>query len=67
MCERLVDTSQDHRNVVLASTLKRLLHEILGGALQVVAVAVKAGLTKAQFDACVAIHPTMSEELVLLR
>jgi glutathione reductase (NADPH) len=35
--------------------------------LQMVAVAVKAGLTKAQFDACVAIHPTMAEELVLLR
>jgi glutathione reductase (NADPH) len=37
--------------------------EILQGA----AVAVKAGLTKAQFDATVAIHPTMAEELVLLR
>jgi glutathione reductase (NADPH) len=35
--------------------------------LQVVAIAVKAGLTKAQFDDCVAIHPTMAEELVLLR
>ncbi|HVF15397.1 MAG TPA: glutathione-disulfide reductase [Steroidobacteraceae bacterium] len=35
--------------------------------LQIIAVAVKAGLTKAQFDACVAIHPTMAEELVLLR
>jgi glutathione reductase (NADPH) len=35
--------------------------------LQMVAVAVKAGLTKAQFDDCVAIHPTMAEELVLLR
>jgi glutathione reductase (NADPH) len=35
--------------------------------LQLVAVAVKAGLTKAQFDACVAIHPTMAEELVLLK
>jgi glutathione reductase (NADPH) len=35
--------------------------------LQMVAVAVKAGLTKAQFDACVAIHPTMAEELVLLK
>ncbi len=35
--------------------------------LQMVAVAVKAGLTKAQFDECVAIHPTMAEEMVLLR
>jgi glutathione reductase (NADPH) len=35
--------------------------------LQVLAVAVKAGLRKAQLDECVAIHPTMAEELVLLR
>jgi glutathione reductase (NADPH) len=35
--------------------------------LQAAAVAVKAGLTKAQFDATVALHPSMAEELVLLR
>jgi len=35
--------------------------------LQVVAVAVKAGMTKAQFDNCMAIHPTMAEELVLMK
>ena len=35
--------------------------------MQAAAVAVKAGLTKAQFDETVAIHPTMAEELVLLR
>ncbi|MFZ1742675.1 MAG: glutathione-disulfide reductase [Pontixanthobacter sp.] len=35
--------------------------------LQGFAVAVKAGLTKADFDATVAIHPSMAEELVLLR
>ncbi|MBO9378830.1 glutathione-disulfide reductase [Sphingomonas histidinilytica] len=35
--------------------------------LQAAAVAVKAGLTKAQFDDTVALHPTMSEELVLLK
>ncbi|MFC0203807.1 glutathione-disulfide reductase [Novosphingobium soli] len=35
--------------------------------MQLAAVAVKAGLTKADFDATVAIHPTMSEELVLLK
>jgi glutathione reductase (NADPH) len=35
--------------------------------MQAAAVAVKAGLTKADFDATVAIHPTMSEELVLLK
>ncbi|WP_126175165.1 glutathione-disulfide reductase [Tsuneonella rigui] len=35
--------------------------------MQAAAVAVKAGLTKEQFDQTVAIHPTMAEELVLLR
>ena len=35
--------------------------------LQMAAVAVRAKLTKSQFDACVAIHPTMAEELVLLK
>lgn len=35
--------------------------------LQAAAVAVKAGLTKKAFDETVALHPTMSEELVLLR
>jgi glutathione reductase (NADPH) len=35
--------------------------------LQAAAIAVKAGLTKADFDAVVALHPTMSEELVLMR
>lgn len=37
--------------------------EILQGA----AIAVKAGLTKADFDATTAIHPTMAEELVLMK
>ncbi len=35
--------------------------------LQAAAVAVKAGLKKADFDATIALHPTMSEELVLMR
>ncbi|WP_298022068.1 glutathione-disulfide reductase [uncultured Parasphingopyxis sp.] len=35
--------------------------------LQAAAVAVKAGLTKADFDNVVALHPTMAEELVLLK
>ncbi|HKX79315.1 MAG TPA: glutathione-disulfide reductase [Novosphingobium sp.] len=35
--------------------------------LQAAAIAVKAGLTKEQFDATMAIHPTMAEELVLMR
>ncbi|MDP9086681.1 MAG: glutathione-disulfide reductase [Pseudomonadota bacterium] len=35
--------------------------------IQAAAVAVKAGLTKKQFDETVALHPTMAEELVLLK
>jgi glutathione reductase (NADPH) len=35
--------------------------------LQPLAVAVKARLRKAQLDECVAIHPTMAEELVLMK
>jgi glutathione reductase (NADPH) len=35
--------------------------------IQGIAIAVKAGLTKAQFDATVGIHPTAAEEFVTLR
>nr|WP_298723259.1 glutathione-disulfide reductase [uncultured Steroidobacter sp.] len=35
--------------------------------LQVLAIAVKAGLRKSQLDEVVAVHPTMAEELVLLK
>ncbi len=35
--------------------------------LQVAAIAVKAGLTKQDFDDTVALHPSMAEELVLLK
>ncbi|WP_257541384.1 glutathione-disulfide reductase [Sphingobium sp. CFD-1] len=35
--------------------------------LQAAAIAVKAGLTKQQFDDTVALHPSMAEELVLLK
>ncbi len=38
-----------------------------GEILQAAAIAVKAGLTKAQFDDTVALHPSMAEELVLMR
>ena len=34
--------------------------------IQLAAIAVKAGLTKAQWDATCAVHPTMAEELVTL-
>ena len=35
--------------------------------IQLAAIAVKAGLTKAQWDSTVALHPTAAEELVLLK
>lgn len=35
--------------------------------IQLAAIAVKAGLTKAQFDATCAVHPTAAEELVTLK
>ena len=35
--------------------------------LQAAAVAVKARLKKEDFDATIALHPTMAEELVLMR
>ena len=36
-------------------------------ALPISAIAVKAGLTKDAFDQTVALHPSMAEELVLMR
>ncbi|KAJ5704010.1 Glutathione reductase [Penicillium malachiteum] len=39
----------------------------VGEMLQGFGVAVKMGATKADFDSCVAIHPTSSEELVTMR
>jgi len=38
-----------------------------GEMIQFAGIAVKAGLTKDDFDATVAVHPTMSEEIVLLK
>ncbi|MDV7272201.1 glutathione-disulfide reductase [Thioclava sp. A2] len=38
-----------------------------GEMIQMVAIAMKMGATKAQFDATVAVHPTMAEELVTMR
>jgi glutathione reductase (NADPH) len=38
-----------------------------GEMAQLVAIALKMGATKAQFDATVAVHPTMAEELVTMR
>jgi glutathione reductase (NADPH) len=38
-----------------------------GELIQIVGVAVKMGATKADFDATMAVHPTMAEELVTMR
>ena len=60
-----------YKMVVDAATDKILgLHMIGPDApeiLQAAAIAVKAGLTKADFDDTVALHPSMAEELVLMR
>jgi glutathione reductase (NADPH) len=38
-----------------------------GEVIQGVAIAVKMGATKAQFDATIGIHPTVAEEFVTMR
>lgn len=40
---------------------------VSGEMLQGFGVAVKMGATKADFDNCVAVHPTSAEELVILQ
>jgi glutathione reductase (NADPH) len=57
----LVDPATDR--VVGAHMVGPDAPEIIQG----VGIAVKAGLTKAQFDSTVGIHPTMAEEFVTLR
>jgi glutathione reductase (NADPH) len=60
-----------YKLVVDASTDKILGVHLIGPEapeiLQAAAIAVRAGLTKADFDATVALHPSMAEELVLMR
>ncbi|MGH8335313.1 MAG: glutathione-disulfide reductase, partial [Gammaproteobacteria bacterium] len=58
--------------MVVAGAVERVvgLHMIgpdSGEILQAAAVAVKAGLTKQDFDDTVALHPSMAEELVLMK
>ncbi|MFV2001678.1 MAG: NADPH-glutathione reductase, partial [Paracoccaceae bacterium] len=38
-----------------------------GELIQMVAIAIKMGASKEDFDRTVAVHPTMSEEIVLMR
>ena len=60
-----------YKMIVDATTDKVLGIHMIGPdapeILQVAAIAVKAGLTKQAFDETVALHPTMAEELVLLK
>ncbi|MFZ4380406.1 MAG: glutathione-disulfide reductase [Sandarakinorhabdus sp.] len=60
-----------YKLIVDASTDKVVGAHMIGPdapeILQAVAIAVKAGLTTSQFDDTMALHPTMSEELVLMR
>ena len=57
--------------VVSQATQKVLgCHIVADGAaemIQLAAVAIKMGATKADFDATVAVHPTMAEEIVLMK
>lgn len=60
-----------YKMIVDAATDKVLALHMIGPdapeILQAAAIAVKAGLTKADFDATVALHPSMAEELVLMK
>jgi len=59
---KLVCVGEEER-VVGVHILSQGADEMLQGF----AVAVKMGATKKQFDDCIAIHPTSSEELVTMR
>jgi glutathione reductase (NADPH) len=60
-CKLVVDTKTD--KVLGAHMLGDEAPEII----QALAIAVKMGVTKAQFDQTVAVHPTAAEEFVLMR
>ena len=58
--------------LVVCQTTQRVLgcHIVAhaaGEMIQLAGIAIKMGATKADFDKTVAVHPTMSEELVTLR
>jgi len=44
-----------------------IVGEAAGEMIQLIGIAVKMGATKADFDATMAVHPTMAEELVTMR
>ena len=60
-----------YKIVCVGPTEKVVGHHIVGRAsdeiLQGFAVAIKMGATKADFDNCVAIHPTAAEEIVTMK
>ncbi len=60
-----------HKLVVDGTTDRVAGCHVVGEAaaemIQMAAIAVKMGATKADFDATVALHPTVAEELVTLR
>ena len=60
-CKLVVDTKTDR---VLGA---HMLGEDAPEIIQALAIAVKMGATKAQFDATVALHPSAAEEFVLMR
>ena len=45
----------------------QIVAEGAGELIQMVGIAIKAGLTKEDFDRTVAVHPTISEELVTMQ
>jgi len=58
--------------LIVSKATRKILgcHIIADGAgelIQMVGVAIKMGATKEDFDATVAVHPTMSEEIVLMK
>ncbi|OCX66567.1 glutathione-disulfide reductase [Thioclava sp. SK-1] len=55
--------SKEHRTVLGC----HIVGESAGEMIQMVAIAMKMGATKEQFDATCAVHPTMAEELVTMR
>jgi glutathione reductase (NADPH) len=68
--------SGNHERTLMKLVVDRKTDQLLGvhiagedapEMVQLAAVAVKAGLTKTQWDSTVALHPTAAEELVLMR
>ena len=71
LCERLLLARPWHSLLVMLGLLLIVGAHMVGPdapeIIQGLAIVVKAGLTKEQFDATVAVHPTAAEEFVTLR